>query len=138
METLSKRDIQIIREKSRAFRGSVRIPLEKLQHEDPPLNPRQQDDKNISRLVESFRRDGCYRLEPGNHVPVLISESELPKELSHDNEALPLYNPKKPLTFLHGRHRIEAAREFLTEGEQWWVVDVYCNGEQNFLNCHSI
>ncbi|KAK9311467.1 hypothetical protein V1524DRAFT_41087 [Lipomyces starkeyi] len=53
MEGLSAKDLQIFREKSRAFIGSVRIPLDKLQHEELPDNPRQPDDKNIaSRAVD--------------------------------------------------------------------------------------
>jgi hypothetical protein len=39
MEGLSATDLQIFREKSRAFIGSVKIPLDKLRHEELLDNP---------------------------------------------------------------------------------------------------
>lgn len=129
MDGLSKKDIQIFREKSRAFCGSVKIPLDKLQHEEIPDNPRQCDEKNITRLVDVFSRDGCYRLEPYNRVPALIPRSALPARDFHTGENLELFDPKWPLVFLHGQHRIEAAKRFLPGNDRWWTVDLFADGE---------
>ena len=30
---------------------------------------------------------------------------------------------------LHGQYRIDAAREFLDPGDDWWTVDLYLSGE---------
>jgi len=59
METLSTKDLQIFREKSRTFCGSFRIPLNKLEHEKLPNNPRQLDGKNVARLLEVFQAEDC-------------------------------------------------------------------------------
>jgi hypothetical protein len=129
MESLSAKDLQIFREKSRAFCGSVKIPLDNLRHEELPDNPRQFDEKNIARLLDIFRLDGCQRREPDNHVPVLISRSALPEGPLRVSDDLKLFKPDHPLTYLHGRHRLEAARKFLTEkNNRWWIADLYSDG----------
>jgi hypothetical protein len=128
MESLSGRDLQIFREKSRAFCGSVKIPLDKLRGEELPENPRQFDEKNVARLLDIFNKDGCQRREPDNHVPVLIARSALPEGPLRVGSDLQLFNPDHPLTCLHGRHRLEAARKFLSGNDRWWVADLYSDG----------
>ena len=128
MENLSTRDLQVFREKSRSFYGSFKIPLEKLRHENLPENPRQFDEKNVERLVNVFKKEGCQRREAENHVPALISRPEISSVPPRAEEDLPSYNPSNPLVFLHGRHRLEAAQRFLREQDRWWVVDLYIDG----------
>ena len=77
MESLSAKDLAIFREKARAFCGLVKIPLDKLQHEELPLNPRQLDKKHVARLVDIFHNESCFRWESDNQVSVLISQSAL-------------------------------------------------------------
>ncbi len=130
MEGLSATDLQIFREKSRAFIGSVKIPLDKLRHEELPENPRQRDEKNVTRLLGIFQSPevGCQRRDSDNHVPVLIPRSALPsRPLGVDND-FQLFNPDHSLTLLHGRHRIEAARKFFTGNDRWWIADLYSDG----------
>jgi hypothetical protein len=130
MEGLSATDLQIFREKSRAFIGSVKIPLDKLRNEELPDNPRQLDEKNVTRLLGIFQspKGGCQRRDSDNHVPVLIPRSALPsRPLGVDND-FQLFNPDHPLTFLHGRHRIEAARKLFTGNNRWWIADLYSDG----------
>jgi hypothetical protein len=43
-------------------------------------------------------------------------------------DVYPLYNPDNVLPFLEGRHRIEAARRFLTEDDRWWIAELYSDG----------
>ena len=55
MNNLSSNDLQIFREKSRTFCGSVKIPLDKICHEELPYNPRQFNEKNVTTLLGFFR-----------------------------------------------------------------------------------
>lgn len=126
MEGLSATDLQIFREKSRAFLGSVKIPLEKLRHEELPDNPRQLDDENVERLVNVFHDEGCQPRESDNHVPTLIPRSAVP--LLRVGDDFQLFDPDHALTYLNGRHRIEAGRKFLTGNSKWWVADLYSDG----------
>jgi hypothetical protein len=134
MENLSAKDLQVFREKSRTFCGSFRIPLDKLEHEQLPNNPRQRDSKNVARLLDVFRAEGCQPREPENHVPALISYSALPQASRPGGlggsvfEEPQRFIPEYPLRVLHGRHRLEAARRFLKGADRWWVVDLYSDG----------
>jgi hypothetical protein len=136
MESLSTKDLEIFREKARAFCGSVKIPLDKLRHEELPDNPRQLDDKNVARLLDVFQKRGCQPREPDNHVPALISRSALPEVRVRADGDFQLFDPDQPLTYLHGRHRLEAARQFLTGNERWWIVDLYSDGLLLFSLTH--
>ena len=133
MENLSTKDLQIFREKSRTFCGSFQIPLDKLECEKLPNNPRQLDEKNVARLLDVFRKDDCQPREPENHVPALVSRSALPQNSRSGGvggvfEEPQWFLPKSPLRVLHGRHRLEAARKFLKGADRWWVVDLYSDG----------
>jgi len=130
MENLSSNDLQIFREKSRTFCGSVKIPLDKICHEELPNNPRQFNKKDVTTLLDFFRSEDCLRLDPEHYVPALISRSAVPRGL-HPGGEPPRFNPEHPVVCLHGRHRLEAARKFFTGDEnRWWVVDLYSRGER--------
>jgi hypothetical protein len=126
--SLLAKDLQIFWEKARAFCGSVKIPLDKLQPEALPENPRQFDEENAERLLRIFRED-CQRWEPDNHVPVLISRSALP-----DGPLGDILNPEYPLIYLHGRHRLEAASRFFNGNDRWWIADLYSDGMSTYLS----
>jgi hypothetical protein len=79
-------------------------------------------------LVNIFHEEGCHPREPDNHVPVLIPQSAVPDSLLRVSDDFQLFNPDHALTYLEGRHRIEAGREFLTGNSRWWVVDLYSDG----------
>jgi hypothetical protein len=81
MESLSAKDLQIFREKARAFCGTVKIPIDKLQHKKLPDNPRQFDEENMARLLDVFHNEGYYRRESNNYMPALIFRSALPEGL---------------------------------------------------------
>ena len=135
METLSTNDLQVFREKSRTFCGSVKVPINKLQYETIPKNPRQFDDKNVARLLKVFEEEGCVRLEPEHYVPVLISRNALPQGFRAGNisdvilQEPQFFTPEHPLTYLHGRHRLEAAKKYLAANDKWWVVNLYADGK---------
>jgi len=128
MDLLQEKDVRIFREKSRAFCGSYKIQLGKLQPEGLPYNPRQLDKNNVSRLVNVFQNEGCLRRQPENHVPALISRACLatvPRKKEADLQVLELNNA---VVYLHGRHRIEAAQKVFLGSERWWMVDLYSDG----------
>ncbi|CZT07754.1 uncharacterized protein RCO7_10310 [Rhynchosporium graminicola] len=80
-----------------------------------------------------------------NHVPAKISQECLDLALRSSRvSARQLLNGVPELTFpddykldyLHGLHRIEAAREFLSETDKWWTVDLYLSDlDTNLETC---
>ena len=131
MDCISDIEKQYLLEKNKAFCGAFRIPLCKLRHEEPDINPRQLDVKNVKRLQKIFELEGCLRLEPDNYIPALISRSilpDLPKLVGGPADLAvepPMFDPSVSLRCLHGRHRIEAARQHLALTGKWWVVNLY-------------
>ena len=128
----------IVQDKQAHFRGTAKVKLKHLKFEE---HLTLFDPSNVSRLVNIFKLEGCARLDPDHHVPVVIHESQLKSALgqSHASEAdllKPLQTEPPELFFpsgftltcLHGQHRIAAAREFLLPGDQWWIVDLYVSG----------
>jgi hypothetical protein len=61
------------------------------------------------------------------HV-TFLREGALPLRPLGVNNDFQLFNPDHPLTFLHGRHRIKAARKFFTGNDRWWIADLYSDG----------
>ena len=134
MENLSAKNLELFREKSRTFCGSFQIPLDKLEYEKLPNNPRQRDGKNVTRLLDVFRAEGCQPREPENHVPALISRSALPQNSRPGGVGGSIFEepqwfiPESTPQILHGTHRLKAARKFLKGVDRWWVVDLYSDG----------
>lgn len=122
-------------EKYKAFRGSIKYPLHRLDHEQASEKSRQLNRKNVERLIKVFQLEGCRRLDAENHVPGLIPNRALSILLESvtEGEVRLKASDKEPvwsdtpdrLTYLHGRHRLEAAKRFLPANEKWWVVDLY-------------
>jgi hypothetical protein len=87
---------------------------------------RGENEKIVESLKGKFRKEGCFRLEPRNHVPVIIelfdflSILELlelnPESLLENlRETLPRlkFPPNFRLSCLHGRQRVEAVKAVL-------------------------
>lgn len=127
MDPLSELDLHVFRERARTFCGSVKVSLDKLKHEETADPVRQPDESNIGRLVEIFERERCWPLDPENHIPALVPLSAR-SEVPQGNGDYPNFNPGQPLVYLHGYHRVEAARRFFTNTPGWWVVDLYSDG----------
>ena len=117
------------------YRGTARVRLEVLHFQWN--ESRELSRKNVERLKEVFRTENIRRLEPKNHIPAVVEQSdlddaiqasEIPAEslLNPDNDPPVLRFPARHrLTCLHGRHRIQAARETLPPKDAWWTVDLY-------------
>ena len=125
-----------------SFYGSARVDLDALAFERSPEC--QISQPNIQRLFSAFEKAGCLRLHPQYHVPAVITKEQLDGALTSAESPADALLSKDPeqwplLTFpddyrvqcLHGRHRIEAAKRFLSISDRWWVVDFYTSGQSH-------
>ena len=117
------------------FKGSAKVPLPLLH--SYASSTFTFNAKNVDRLIQVFKIEGCYRLDPDHHVPATISRQSFEQALQDANinhhtlinsDDPPLIRPEGA-TVLHGRHRLTAAQNYLNPNEQWWVVDFYNDGE---------
>ncbi len=132
MKSLSTKDLQIFREKSRMFCESFQIPLDKLQAEKLLENLRQRNDKDIARLLNEFSAKN-QRLEPENHMLALVSRFALPQlSRSSDNifEESQWFISKSTLQVLRGEHLLKATRKFFKGSNRWWVANLYSEGRK--------
>ncbi|KAI4228466.1 MAG: hypothetical protein L6R40_008131 [Gallowayella cf. fulva] len=114
-------------EKAEKYCGIGKVWLQNLQPEDEGINPRQTDPKNVTRLLNIFEIDGCHRYKPQHHVPVLVTKG-LACRLKFSGELEPDFfdlEDGEKLVYLHGHHRLQAARLFLSPSDVWWVADLY-------------
>jgi hypothetical protein len=134
-------DERIYRERKSKLLGTARISLSCLQFQtDESLLSLSRGKKDVEKLVRVIRVEGCYRLaDDESHVSVLISPSQLEEALrrtaisiqdlsSRDVPPQLIIDPTRPLQCLHGRRRLQAAGETLSDGDDWWVVDLYTDG----------
>lgn len=126
------------------YQGAACINLEVLHFDS--YQSRELRSDHVEYLKRCFRSEGCQRLLPQNHVPVVISQQLLNNALqASDVSAQQLlevglgsyrkldFPPRVQLECLHGQHRIEAGRQFLLPTEQWWIVDLYLSGISQFV-----
>lgn len=97
------------------------------------------DPKNVARLIEVFRTEGCQRRQKENFVTALVGRQQLDDALLHSSvQHCELKNADEPprLAFpatapvlcIHGRHRLAAAEEFLEPIDRWWTAELYFQG----------
>jgi Protein of unknown function (DUF3723) len=135
----SERELMVQAERCVKYRGTARVRLENLHFEWN--EPRELSRKNVERLKEVFRTENIRRLEPRNHIPAVVDQTDLDaavqaselsaeKLLSNPDFDPPVlrFTPRYSLICLHGRHRIQAARETLPPTDAWWTVDFYLAG----------
>ncbi|KAL5354472.1 hypothetical protein ACLOAV_000561 [Pseudogymnoascus australis] len=132
-------DSRLEGERRLKYKGTARISLDVLHFKWN--QPRELNSRHVEDLKERFRKEGCRRLPVRKHVPAIIDQQCLdavmrdsgvaghqlltnpPNELSQYPE---LVFPRGfQLECLHGRHRIQAGREFLSPRDKWWTVDLY-------------
>ncbi len=120
--------------KDQAFRGAVKLWIRQFASEGPLTNPRQFDSRNLSRLIQIFKLEGCLRLPSEHHVPVVVHRTDLDDALRTDQTSLDaLRSAQEPqflslrtcATYLQGAHRLEAGQQFLHPDDRWWVADLY-------------
>lgn len=135
----SEREQRLNLERNVKYRGTARIRLDHLHFEWGEA--RELSRKNVERLKQLFRTETIQRLEPRNHIPAVVHEHDLDGAvqgskvsaetlLSNPDGDFPMLKfPRNfKLTCLHGRHRIQAARETLPPTDAWWTVDLYLTG----------
>ncbi|KAM9873936.1 hypothetical protein VDGL01_12000 [Verticillium dahliae] len=125
------------RDRGMSWRGTARVRFAHLHFGN--LCPRKPNEKIITHLKETFKIEGCLRLEPKNHIPAVISQKMLNTcvSVSTDmSQSMLLENPKKEppllkfpdgvtIECLQGLHRISAAKGLLPRRDWWWTVDLY-------------
>ncbi|PVH67371.1 hypothetical protein DL98DRAFT_600583 [Cadophora sp. DSE1049] len=128
------------------YLGAARVSLDVLRLYWDGTNVRREPSRqHVEILAECFHKEGCHRLKLHNHIPAKISQDYLDSALRNSSvSAHQLLNGVPELTFpddykldyLHGLHRIEAAREFLSETDKWWTVDLYLSDlDTNLETC---
>ncbi|PVH95424.1 hypothetical protein DM02DRAFT_690214, partial [Periconia macrospinosa] len=122
------------------YRGLARVHLSSLDfsHSLAQEKHREISKKNVERLRKIFLKNGCLRLQEENFINAAVDAESLGDAIGEAKTTqanllqlragsdLPLL----PFTNLHclsGAHRIEAAKEFLDDNDQWWVVRLFSN-----------
>ena len=139
----SEQELRIQAERHVKYRGTARVSLRVLPFQWD--QSRELSRKNVERLKEVFRIDSVRRLDARNHIPAVIDSLDLDgailaskisaeRLLSNPDSDPPTLKFPAPhqLTCLHGRHRVQAARETLPPSDAWWTVDLYLAGMNTF------
>ena len=138
-------EVRQLEEKQSSFRGSAKIQLKHLSFDDdidhmPNGLYSHLDPKNVDRLEEIFRLEGCQRLEEEHRIAATIDDQVLEEALGRSaltKASLVQQSDPPELKFeatttlrcLNGKHRIAAAQRVLVVGDKWWIVDLYTSGQ---------
>ena len=137
-------EVRLEAEKRLKFKGTARIRLEQLHF--PWNDAKEINEKNVDQLKKIFQKHGCRKVEMRHRVPALIdldaaiaaagiSPRTLVSPPSADAYPELVFPNDHPLDCLHGRHRIQAGKEFLSARDKWWTADLYLAGimESSFV-----
>jgi hypothetical protein len=124
------------------YRGSAKVLISSLEFDGLDVQFRRTlDVKQIEALVTVFKLEGCHRLEPENRIPAIITATSIEPLLNASAISLEefmrytatpggvLISGDMRFQCLRGRHRIEAAKRFLSSDDMWWAVDFYSDGK---------
>ncbi|KAF1352972.1 hypothetical protein EJ07DRAFT_13857, partial [Lizonia empirigonia] len=132
---------EIERQKSSHFRGRAKVPLDFLHFSEH--SPRDVDRGNVQRLMGVFREEGVKRLQNEHHIPAVVGKDDLLSAVqlsgvslvdllnsSQENPPRLTFSDGYRLRCLHGKHRIEAAKNSacLQGQDRWWTVTLYSEG----------
>ena len=132
-------ELQLSTERRLKYQGTAKISLDQISRH--PSATQQLNPRNIERLCDIFREDGCHRFDIQNHVTAIVSRRHLKRArraaritaddlLTKPPEKNPgLCFPSGQVHCLHGQHRLKAAEKTLAPSERWWTVDLYLDGE---------
>jgi hypothetical protein len=136
---VEQEDIRLEAERRVKYRGTARIKLEALHFRRD--ESRELDKGHVEYLKQCFKKEGCRPLEVSHHIPAVIDQERLNTAilasgisakdlLSNPRDGYPelVFPAGYQLECLHGRHRIQAGREFLSPSNKWWAVDLYLAG----------
>lgn len=132
-------ELRLTTERRLKYQGTAKINLSRISCH--PSAARQIDQKNVERLCEVFRKDGCHRFDVQNHVTAVVTRRHLKRarraaQITADelltrpsrNSPILSFSPGQ-VHCLHGQHRLKAAGVALAPSERWWTVDLYLDGE---------
>ncbi|KAI9750727.1 MAG: hypothetical protein M4579_006344 [Chaenotheca gracillima] len=141
MANICSKDQEINAIETQYYRGTVRIAISQTRFDHSRVDAqRTVSEKNVSRLLQIFKLEGCLRLDAENHVCAIIDEKSLTRALSdshltletilqrHDDGSFPFLNIHEPIECLYGQHRIQAGKKFLDDNDQWWTVKLFDSG----------
>lgn len=123
-----------------SYRGSAKVLLSSLFFTNRH-DARSTDTQNIRKLVQTFATHGCNRSEPENHIPVLLSRSQLShvrqtsgfqeshSSIAFDHSQSIISFDTQSVHALQGRLRVLAAKQYLPPADCWWIVDCYDEGK---------
>ena len=139
----TKEETRRLEDKLSNYRGTAKIHLKHLTFDS--IDQKENlishvDPKNVARLIQIFKIEGCLRLNEEHRIAAIISEGVLEKALKGSSLTQHrILAPGDPpqlkfdgvttIRCLHGKHRIAAAKEVLVVGDKWWVVDLYSDGK---------
>lgn len=106
------------------------------------------DPEHVEHIKRIFRKEGCRRLQVRRHIPAVVDQHRLDVALEDaqrkgrwktgtlpsnvatidTQDGYPELEFPGGIECLHGRHRIQAGREWLPPTEKWWIVDLYLSG----------
>jgi hypothetical protein len=131
---MEENDVLSFREKSAFFLGRAKVQISNV---DFDRVVRIHEKKHVEKLIDVFRGEGCHRLDPWNHVPVIVSRALLSESLQASGlQVDDLMKEGEPATLefstnlqlLHGRRRLLAAEAGESLWNKWWVVELYSDG----------
>jgi hypothetical protein len=128
--------------KASSFRGIARCPLGALNFTHPLVRRKHRkiSQKNVQRLHGVFRKVGCLRLQEENFINAIVDDEALDNALSisevsrdgllllREGQELPLLDLR--VDCLSGLHRVEAAKAFLDDNDQWWTVRLFASSKR--------
>lgn len=134
-------DLRLDSERRLTCIGSALVRFEYLRWNET----RTPDRPHVEVLKGIFRKEGCRALEIQHHIPAIVDRQQFDTAVadarrkgrwqtntlpsSHSAISSPSGYPELEfpggLEYIHGCHRIEAAREYLTPIEKWWIVDLF-------------
>lgn len=132
-------ELQLSTERRLKYQGTAKISLDHISRH--PSATKQLNPRNIERLCEIFREDGCHRFDIQNHITAVVSRRHLKRarraaQITADDLLTKPPEKNPVLCFspgqvhcLHGLHRLKAAEKILAPSERWWTVDIYLDGE---------
>jgi hypothetical protein len=138
-ETEERQD-RILINKDFCFRGSARLLMSAFAVQ-PIYPPRTFDPDNVARLKTLFCDEGIKRKNKENRIDILLSQANFQEALynsglsekdliEHSPQELPLIKmPLGTVRYLHGHHRLVAAKQLLPQKDQWWGINIYLDGE---------
>lgn len=138
-------DLRFDTERRLICKGSALVRFEYLKWNGATERP---DPEHVEHVKRIFRKEGCRPLAVGHHILAVVDQRRLDAALEgarqrgrwttdglpssyatiDTQDGYPELDFPGGIECLHGRHRVQAGREWLPPTEKWWIVDLYLSG----------